>query len=429
MTQVMTTMTVSQDQPTRKKAHGLPFDGVLLVIVGGLLAVGLMMVYSATFDWSYLQYHDQNTIFLLQLRSLVIGLVAMFIAARLDYHWWRYLALAAMGGALVMLIWVLLRGAVTFGAQRSLFNGSVQPSELAKFATVAYLAVWLSSKGDKIRQIGYGIVPFGLIIGVVTALILLQPDLSAAATVVIVAVIMFFVAGADLLQMGMVGVIGSAAAWAVVQVSTTGRKRLLDYVSGLQNIMQASWQVKQAAIAFVNGGVFGQGLGESYQKFGFLPTPHTDSIFAVIGEELGLVGCLVVIVLFIALAWRGFKIAAEARDSLGAILAAGMVSWVGLEALINIAVMVGAMPVAGNALPFISYGGSNLVMTLLAMGVLLSVSRRRDTESMPRKTRSAGLLGDYAPDGEPAGEGMRNAAFDFSRRNRRGRLSRPGRRQ
>ena len=356
-------MTATQDQPTRKKVLGLPFDGVLLVIVGGLLAVGLMMVYSATFDWSYQQYHNQNTIFLLQLRSLVIGLVAMFIAARLDYHWWRYLALAAMGGALVMLIWVLLRGAVTFGAQRSIINGSVQPSELAKFATVVYLAVWLSSKGDKLHQLGYGLVPFGLIIGVVTALILMQPDISAAATVVFVAVIMFFVAGADVVQMILAGAIGSAAAWAVLQVSTTGRTRLVEYVTGLQNIMQAPWQVKQAAIAFVNGGIFGQGLGESYQKFGFLPTPHTDSIFAVIGEELGLVGCLVVIALFVALAWRGFKIASEAHDNLGAILAAGMVSWVGLEALINIAVMVGAMPVAGNALPFISYGGSNLVVT------------------------------------------------------------------
>jgi cell division protein FtsW len=425
----MTTVMASQDQPTRKKALGLPFDGVLLVVVGGLLAIGLMMVYSATFDWSYQLYHNQNTIFLLQLRSMGIGLVVMFIAARIDYHWWRYLSLAAMAAALGMLVWVLVRGAVSFGAQRSLFNGSVQPSELATFATIVYLAVWLSSKGDKIRQIGYGIVPFGLILGVMTGLILAQPDLSAAAMVVAVAVIMFFIAGADLLQMGLVGVIGSGAAWAVLQVSVTGRKRLEDYILGLQNIMQASWQVKQAAIAFINGGVFGRGLGQGYQKFGFLPTPHTDSIFAVIGEELGLVGCLLVILLFVMLAWRGFKIATEARDSLGAIMAGGIIFWVGLDALLNIAAMVGALPVAGNALPFISYGGSNLVMVLLGMGVLLSVSRRSDTESMPRKTRSGGLLNDYGARGAATGEAKRNASFDFGRRNRGGNISRPVRRQ
>lgn len=421
----MATLTASQNQPARKKAFGLSFDGVLLVVVGGLLAIGLMMVYSATFDWSYIRFGDPNVIFLAQLRWMGLGLVAMFIAARLDYHWWRLLALLAMAGALVLLLLVLLKGSVTFGAQRSLFNGSVQPSELAKFAVVVYLAVWLSSKGDKIRQVGYGLVPFGVIIGIVTALILMQPDLSAAATIVIVASIMFFIAGADLLQMGAVGVISGGVAWGLLQVSETGRARLISFVSGLQNIMQASWQVKQAAIAFVNGGIFGRGLGESYQKFGFLPTPHTDSIFAIIGEEMGLVGCLAVIALFVLLVWRGFRIASDARDGLGAVLASGIVCWVGLEALVNIAVMVGALPVAGNALPFISYGGSNLVMMMTAIGVLLSVSRRGEAEGIQRKTRSAGLLGDYAPTGEV----KRNAAFGFSRGDRRGRVSRSVRRQ
>ena len=156
--------------------------------------------------------------------------------------------------------------------------------------------------------------------------------------------------------------------------------------------MQASWHIKQAAIAFVNGGGFGRGLGESHQKFGFLPTPHTDSIFAIIGEELGLIGCLFVIALFIVLVWRGFKIAAHAKDTLGALLAAGITCWVGLEALINVAVMVGAMPFAGNALPLVSYGGSNLVVTLIAMGILLNISRRDESETIPRKTRHTGLL-------------------------------------
>jgi cell division protein FtsW len=410
----MATIESEFEQPVRKKAFGLPIDTFLLVTVGGLVAFGLMMVYSATFDWSYRQFGNASTIFLRQVGWLSLGLVFMFIAARLDYHHWKTLALWLMAATLLALVLVLLIGAQTFGAQRSFFRGSVQPSELAKFTTIIYLAVWLASKGDKIREIGYGIFPFGVIAGVVAGLILLEPDLSAAATIVLVAAIMFFIAGADLFQMGVVTVFASSAAVVVLQFSETGRKRLADYVAGFQDLTQASWHVKQAAIAFVNGGFFGRGLGESHQKFGFLPTPHTDSIFAIIGEELGLLGCLFVIALFALLIWRGFKIASRAKDEMGALLAAGLVCWVALEALINIAVMVGVMPFAGNALPFISYGGSNLVMMLTAMGVLLNISRRRDDESIPRKTRHAGA--------------QANETFDLSRRDGRGRLSRAVRR-
>jgi len=403
----MTTADLTQNQPIRKKLFGLPIDTMLLVVIGALLAFGMMMVYSATFDWSYRRYGDPTTIFLRQAGWLALGLVLMFIVARMDYHRWRRLVVILMGLTLIALIGVLALGTQTFGAQRSFFNGSVQPSELAKFITIIYLAVWLTSKGEKIRATSYGLLPFGVIVGAVAGLILLQPDLSAAGTIVIVAAVMFFIAGADLLQMGLVGVFSSATAIAILQVSTTGRRRLEDYLTGVQDITQASWHVKQAAIAFVNGGFFGRGLGESHQKFGFLPTPHTDSIFAIIGEELGLLGCLFVVGLFVALVWRGFKIAEQARDPLGALLASGIVSWIGLEALINIAVMVGAMPFAGNALPFISYGGSNLVMMLVAMGVLLSVSRRGEAETLPRKTR---------------------ANFDLSRRDGRGHLPRVVRR-
>jgi len=414
-----TTPPTSSEQPARKKALGLPMDILLLVAVGGLLAFGLMMVYSSTFDWSYRQYGDPSTIFWRQVQWLGVGLVALFITSRMKYQWWKTLIVPVMGLTLIALLGVLLIGTTTFNAQRSFFQGSVQPSELAKLVTIIYLAVWLASKGDKIREMSYGIIPFALIVGVVTGLILLQPDLSAAATVVIVSTLMFFIAGADILQMVLVAGVGSAAAWAVVQASETGRARLTDYLAGVQDITQASWHVQQAAIAFVNGGIFGRGLGESRQKFGFLPTPHTDSIFAIIGEELGLVGCLFVIALFVALVWRGFKIASVAREPLGALLSAGIISWVAIEALINIAVMVGAMPFAGNALPFISYGGSNLVVSLIGMGTLLNISRVEQEESLQRKTRPA-------PTYTARGLAKPNAAFNFSRRDRRGRLSRSG---
>jgi cell division protein FtsW len=410
----MTTLTPSSPDPfpARPKTFTLPFDTLLLVIIGGLVALGLLMVYSTTFDWSYRQYGDPATIFLRQAQWLALGATLMLMLARMPYQWLKRLALPLMAVTLLALIWVLVFGSAAFGAQRSFFNGSVQPSELAKFVTILYLAVWLDSKSDRLHDIGYGIVPFGIIVGLIAGLILLQPDLSAAGTVVLVAALMFFLGGADVVQMGIVAAFGAGTTFLVLQLSETGRQRLTDYLLGLQDMTQASWHIQQAAIAFINGGLFGRGLGESRQKFGFLPTPHTDSIFAIIGEELGLLGCALVIALFIALAWRGFKITSQSRDSFGAILGAGLICWVTLEALINVAVMVGVVPFAGNPLPFISYGGSNLVMTLLAMGVLLSISRRDTTEAQPRKTRNTSPL-------------WQDATLNFGGRDRRRRVSRP----
>jgi cell division protein FtsW len=406
----------TQAKSVPKKASSLSYDVPLILAIGALLVVGAMMVYSSTFDWSYQATGSPASIFLRQLGWMGLGVGAMVVFARLDYHVWRWLAVPLMGVSILALLWVLVFGSSVFGAQRSFFNGSVQPSELAKFVTIVYLAVWLASKGDKIRAMSYGMLPFGIIVGGVAGLILLQPDLSAAGSIVLIATLMFFIAGADLFQMGLVALFGSGTVYVLfqmpIEIAVTGRQRLADYITGLQDLTQASWHVKQAAIAFVNGGLFGRGLGESHQKFGFLPTPHTDSIFAIIGEELGLLGCLVVIALFVALIWRGFKVAAGARDALGATLAAGIVCWVALEALINIAVMVGAVPFAGNALPFISYGGSNLVMTLTAMGVLLNISRRGEAEPINRKVRAHGPLN--------------HARFDFRRWNGRGRVSRSG---
>jgi cell division protein FtsW len=388
----MTTVELSHtDQPVRKKLFGLPIDGLLIVIVGALVSLGLMMVYSTTFDWSYQSFGDPSLIFFQQVRWLGIGLVSMALAAVMPYRWWRRLAVPMMGLTLALLVLVQLIGAVKFNAQRSLFNGSVQPSELATLATIIYLAVWLDSKNDQLHDLSYGVVPFGIIVGVIAGLILLQPDLSAAGMLVMIAIVMFFIGGADILQMGLVGAVGSLAGFIVLQINATGRQRLAEYFAGIKDVTQASWQLQQAAIAFINGGIFGRGLGESHQKFGFLPTPHTDAIFAIIGEELGLIGCVAVILLFVALAWRGFRIATGARDQLGAVLASGIICWVTLAAALNIAVNLGLFPYSGHALPFISYGGSSMVVTLTGMGILLSISRReKSDENIPRRTRANG---------------------------------------
>lgn len=405
-------------RPTRPARAGLfAFDIWLVAVVAGLLIFGLMMVFSSTFDWSYRAYGDAAVIFFRQVQWVGVGLAAMLVMMHLDYHWLRRLAVPLMAVTLLLLVAVLVFGSTVFNAQRSFWGGSVQPSELAKLVTIIYLAVWLAAKGDKVRTLSYGMAPFIVIVGVLAALILLQPDLSAAGTIVIIAMLMLFIAGADLVQMGVVAGGGALTTLVLLQMpfsfAATGRQRLADYLAGLQDVTQASWHMKQAAIAFVNGSWFGRGLGQSHQKFGFLPTPHTDSIFAIIGEELGLLGALLVVALFIALVWRGFRIAARAKDPLGAILAAALVCWIALEAFINISVMVGLAPFAGNALPFISYGGSNLVVTLTGVGILLNISRPR-TEDAPRRTTP--------------GQGWFHATFDFSRRDGRGRVSRAGRR-
>ncbi len=396
-------MTISTQVSTRKKSNPLNLDWGLLLVVGVLVAFGLMMVYSTTFDWSYREYDSPTAVFFRQVRSLMIGLVVMAVVARVDYHLWQKLAVPALGLTVAALIAVLFFGSRAFGAQRGLFNGSYQPSEAAKLMTIVYLGVWLTSKGEKIKDLGYGLIPYGVVVGVLSGLVLRQPDISAALTIVLVGAAMFFLAGADLLQIVLAAAVSAAAGYAIVITSSTARDRIAEYFAGLTNITETSWHVQQAIIAFINGGFFGRGLGESHQKFQALPTPHTDSIFAVIGEELGLVGCLLLITFFIVLIWRGSKIAATAKDSLGAILASGITAWIAIEAIINMGVMVAALPFAGNALPLISYGGSSLVVTLAGVGLLLSISRHNPDERIPRKTR---------------------AAFDYSRRDGRPRVSR-----
>ncbi len=396
----------------KRNASGLGFDVLLVVAVGALVIFGLMMVYSATFDWSYLDFDNPAEIFIKQLWWAGLGMAVMFSMSRVNYHHFRRFAVPIIAVTTIALLAVLVMGSLRFGAVRAFIGGSVQPSELAKFATIVYLAVWLSSKSDKIHHVTYGLIPFGVIVGTLATLILLQPDLSAAITVVLIALLLFFIAGADVLQLGAVMGLGGATMWALLQLpislAETGRERLADYMAGLQDLTQASWHIQQAAVAFVNGGLFGRGLGESHQKFGALPTPHTDSIFAIVGEELGLLGCLLVIALFAVVVWRGFRIARTAVDPLGSLLAFGITAWIALEATINVAVMVGAMPFAGNPLPFISYGGSNLVMTLTAVGVLLNISRRTEAEPLQRKVRAK--------------------VTDFSWGNRGRSVSRPGRR-
>ena len=351
-------------------------DLPLVLTVVALVVFGLIMLYSASFDFSFNQYGSSSYMFDRQVRWLGLGILCTFLFSRLDYHYWRRLVLFAMLGTICLLIAVLVINEIRLGASRTLYEGSYQPSEVAKLVAVIYLAVWLYAKRNSLHDISFGLIPLGVILGIIGGLIYLQPDLSAAGTVLILGGLLFFLAGADIKQIVLLLVLAVVMAWIVVQFSATGQDRVASFLAGLKDPTHASYHVQRALEAVIKGGVFGVGLGQADTKLTGLPFAPTDSIFAVVSEELGLFGAMLMMGLYAALVWRGLLIARRAPDMLGTLLASGVTFWIGLEALINMAVMVGLLPFAGNALPFISAGGSNLVSTLCAIGIMLNISRQ-----------------------------------------------------
>ncbi len=367
--------TTPKSVATAKPNIKMHVDVPLLLIILAMLAYGLMMLYSASWDFAVLHDMPSTAIFVKQVRWVVLGLSLAAVASMIDYHRYQKIILLIMGGTIGLLVMVLIFGRGNSGPARGLFNGSMQPSELAKLVMVLYLSFWLYSKRAKLKSFSFGFFPVIAILGIVGGLILLQPDLSAAATVIAIGGLLFFLAGAEwrqiILALAAVALIG----WLGLNVYDTGASRLTDYLAGLQDMTKSSYHVMRAMEAVINGGWFGVGIGQSNVKFTGLPFPYTDSIFAVIVEEMGLLGAATVVILFGLLLWRGLSIARNAPDQLGSLLASGLTFWIVLEAMLNMAVIIGLFPFAGNALPFFSAGGSNLVTSLVAIGILMNISR------------------------------------------------------
>ncbi len=361
------------------------FDYWLLLAIAGMLVLGMLMVYSTTFDYGLRLQDDATFYFRRQFLALGLGLVAMVGVMQFDYHILRRFSVPILGVTLVALLFVLFFTATSeLGAQRGLYDDSYQPSEVAKLAMIIYISHWLSSKGDRIKLLTYGLLPFSVIVGVVAALIVRQPALSTAALITLVSFTLFFVAGADWRQFAVAGLLGGTV---FVILSTTlphAQARVNAYTQGLSDPAQASWHVQQSLIALGRGGWFGVGLGESTQKFGPLPFAHTDGVFAILGEELGLAGTLLVLVLLGIFLWRGLRTAVRARDSFGSLLALGITCWIVFQAFINIAVITAVIPFTGIPLPFMSYGGTSLAMSMVGAGVLLNVSRDSALEKRPQ---------------------------------------------
>jgi cell division protein FtsW len=394
----------SRSKEQRAGFAGLPrLDYMLLGAVGTLTLLGLMLVYSGSYDLAYITQDGNAAYYLIrQLVFLMIGVAVMFLLARSDYMGWRRWSVLLMGSALFLLGFVLLFGSERYGAQRTLLQGSVQPSEIIKLITVLYIADWLASKGDRLHDWGYGLVPFAVIIGSITGMILLQPDFGTAITIVVTAGAMLFMAGIGWKQMLLALVVAVAAIVLMMLIFPHTRERLDQYIQGLQDPTKASEQMQQVWLAMRMGGVFGVGLGNGLIKVGYLPLAHTDSVFAVAAIELGLVGVVAIVALYSIVGWRGYRVALNTGNHYGQLLAFGATTLIVVQAVINIAVMAGVLPLTGIPLPLLSYGGSSLVAMLASVGVVHSVYRG---------TRKGSGFGGY---------------LGRSRRNRRTRLSGAG---
>jgi cell division protein FtsW len=356
------------------------YDLMLLSVVLALLGIGLAMVYSAS-GIKALDAQDDPRYFLVQQSAWVaIGLAAMVVVARTDYHRYRRLALPGLAIAVALLAVVLVPGIGTRvgGAARwlrvSSFAG-LQPAELAKLALVVYLASWLAAKRDLVGRWSVT-VPFIAVLTLVAALVIAEPDLGTAIVVVAIGLAMYLVAGARIVEFAALGGLATICVAAVAVVQPYRLLRLVTFLDPWSEPQGAGFQTIQSIYGLALGGPLGEGLGAGKEKFGFLPAPYTDSIFAVLGDELGLLGTLTVVVLFLVIAFKGVRIALSAPDPTGALLATGVTVWLVFQAWVNMAVVAALVPMTGITLPFISYGGSSICVGLVAVGILLNVGRQ-----------------------------------------------------
>ncbi len=356
-------------------------DYILIGAVVLLLAFGAQMVYSASVVIAHNEFGDETYFFTRQLTWIAVGTVGLIVAASVDYHRWQKVSLALLVVTVVALILVLVPGlgVVQYGSARWLKLGplpSFQPSELAKVAVVIYMADWLARKGRNVARFTTGSIPFLIILSVIAGLVVVEPDMGTAVIICAVAFSVFFVAGANLWHL-VIGFVpgGILTALLVTFAAPYRAERWAGFLDPLADPLGKGWQAMQTFIALGSGGLTGVGFGMSRQKAYFLPNAHTDSILAIIGEELGLIGTMVVIVLLMVIGWRGLRIALRAPDPYGRLLALGMTAKILWQAIINIGAVTSSLPYTGVTLPFVSFGGNSLCMTMIGVGLLLSVSR------------------------------------------------------
>jgi cell division protein FtsW len=362
-----------------------PFDFLIFMTVLILLSLGSIMVFSSGAPHAY-NYIDGDTYYFLkkQLMYVPLGLVAMFITMNIDYRklgkWSPLLLVVSM--ALLVLVCIPGIGTELNGSRRWLIiaGQSIQPSEIAKLSIILFFSYSLSKRKDELKSFFKGLVPYLIILGIFALLLLLEPHMSSTIVIGMVSCLILFCAGAKIKHFVILVVPAIAGVVALVLTSDYRRGRLISFLNPWEDPQGGGWQIVQSLYAIGSGGLFGRGLGKSLQKFLYIPEPYNDFILAVLAEELGFIGVLTVLLLFLIFIWRGIKVSMNAPDIFGCLLAVGITSLVAVQVIINVAVVSSSMPVTGMPLPFFSYGGTSLVFLMSGIGILLNISRYANYE-------------------------------------------------
>ncbi len=358
-----------------KKINKNLLSAVILLII-----FGLTMIASAGIAYSRAHFGDSYYFFKHQLFfGILPGFVAMYIAQKIHYTIWKKMAFLIFMLSIFCLILVFIPkiGSRIYGASRWLQFGpfSFQPSEMLKLSIIFYLAAWLEGRAEKVRDFYEGLLPFLTVVAGVSFLLEKQPDMGTLGVIIFIAMSIFFVSGANLRHMLFIGVVGFSALGFLIKFESYRMDRFLVFLHPELDPRGIGYQINQALLAIGSGGIFGVGLGHSMQKFNYLPEPVGDSIFAIIGEELGMIGCVALILLFLFFAMNGLRIAKNAPDKFSELVSVGIVSWIIFQAFINISAISGLIPLTGIPLPFISYGGTSIIFLMAGIGVMLNISK------------------------------------------------------
>jgi len=356
-------------------------DYTLLITVGIIVIYGLVMLASASSVISFEKFGDSNYLLKHQLLyGILIGVVGFLIISKIDYHIWSKFAFIFLAVNILLLLAVFIPGiGYEYGGSKRWIDFGftlLQPTELLKLTFILYLSTLFAKNIAGIKDMTYGLIPFVVILGSIIFLIMLQPDMGTMIIIAITGLIVYFVAGAAFKHLLWLILGASGLFLVLIKIAPYRAARLTVFLNPALDPQGIGYHINQALLAIGSGGIFGLGLGHSRQKYLYLPEVTGDSIFAVIAEELGLVFALVLIILFLVLMYRGLKVAKAAPDMLGKLIAAGIIAWITLQAFINIAAMVTLIPLTGIPLPFISYGSSALATSLIAIGVLINISKQ-----------------------------------------------------
>ena len=361
-------------------------DYLLLVATVMLVITGLLAVYTSSFAVGYHEFGNTNYFVARQAVFALLGVAALVVFMRMDYNRLRAWSVPMLLLALLGLIAVLLPGpgVERNGAERWLVFGpvSIQPSEFAKLAVIIYIAAWLASRGTDINKFSLGFVPFVLLLGIIGGLVIAEPDMGTTIIIFLTASTLFFVAGAPLSHLGLLIAVGGIISYAVILQRDYQLDRLAIFVSPESDPEGGGFQIAQLLVALGSGGPLGLGWGEGRQKFFYVPGSHTDGVFAILGEEIGFLGLLAILGLFAFFIWRSVMVTLGSRDRFSMLLCIGVISWIAGQTLINIGGITRTIPLTGVPMPFLSYGGSSLIMVMAAVGVLLSVSRYSSGERL-----------------------------------------------